>query len=106
MSPSLNGDRGSGNWHNLLRELVNSIMNFMFMTNKPVFAQPPCLSLNNTNTAKNLKLTRVEHACSFHDTVLVHQVLVRVALTYVDGIWNLQFSVSSGFMACGRYGLL
>ena len=31
------------------------------LSNKPVFLQPPCLS-KTTNTAKNLKLTQVEHA--------------------------------------------
>ena len=33
-------------------------------SNKPVFPQPPCLSLNSINTANNLKITQVEHACS------------------------------------------
>ena len=36
------------------------------LSNKPVFPQPPCLSLHNTFTAKNLKLTQAEHACSWH----------------------------------------
>ena len=33
------------------------------LSNKPIFPQPPCLS-QQQNTAKNLKLTQVEHACS------------------------------------------
>ena len=39
------------------------------LSNKPIFPQPP-VSLNNTNTAKNLKLIKVEHTCSTqHSTV-------------------------------------
>ena len=52
------------------------------LSNKPVFLQPLCLSLNNINTARNLKLTQVEHACSVCPLHKLHQGIevIRVKL--------------------------
>ena len=40
------------------------------------FSHNLSVSLNNTNTAKNLKHTQVEHACSFYRSPVVGAVIL------------------------------
>ena len=89
---SLNQDRCSGHSHHLLREFMNFILNFMFMTlvwcdlkvlhhtcsghvalgggkmvleiSQASFLTTSLSLSKHTAAAKNLKLTQVEHACS------------------------------------------
>ena len=66
------GGRDAGKWNHWQQRIMSKMSNSRMvcldgngLSNEPVFPQLP-VSLTTNNTAKNLKLTWVEHACSQH----------------------------------------